>query len=89
MNNTDQTLNAKMEALRKEKDQRIAELVKELEAQRVKYETIINEKNQIIEKRETTILTKNQEILSLQTVLAQKTDVEKQLAEAAAREVEN
>jgi hypothetical protein len=89
MNNTDQTLNAKMEALRKEKDQRIAELVKELEAQRVKYETIINDKNQIIEKRDVTILTKTQEILSLQTVLAQKTDVEKQLAEAAAREVEN
>ena len=67
----------------------IRELQIKISTQRTEFELQINKLKIIIQQHETTILQKNGEILSLNEVVKQKSDVEAQLEEALLREQDN
>jgi len=82
-------LNKDREELRKTKDYRISYLEQQMEQQRSEYEIEINKLSTIIRQHEATIFQKSGTIMSLEEMLAKKTDVEQQLDEALRRERDN
>ena len=74
--------------MRTAKDAEIKKLVASIEEYRVRYETIINEKSNIIKVLTSTLLEKYSEILALNTILAKKADVEEQLRIAREHEAQ-
>ena len=74
--------------MRTAKDAEIKKLVASIEEYRVRYETIINEKSNIIKVLTSTLLEKDSEILALNTILAKKADVEEQLRIAREHEAQ-
>lgn len=60
-----------------------------MESSRVKYETEINKLIITVRELETSVLNKNGKIMSLEELLAKKTDVERQLDESRRREQDN
>ena len=74
--------------MRTAKDAEIKKLVASIEEYRVRHETIINEKSNIIKVLTSTLLEKDSEILALNTILAKKADVEEQLRIAREHEAQ-
>ena len=77
-----------MEVLREEKDGEIDELQQSLENMRHDYDSKVDELTLTIESMEKQILVQNSTITSLEADLYKKRDVESQLHEAIAREIE-
>ena len=82
-------LNKDREELRKTKDYRISYLEQEMERQRSQFELEINRLSTLVREHEATIFRKSGTIMSLEEMLAKKTDVEQQLDEALRRERDN